>query len=53
MRHKQIAEIPKTFILIFETGDELLAGLKQFAVESPLHLQKRIDPDSGLALINL
>jgi hypothetical protein len=36
MRHKQIAEIPKTFILIFETGDELLAGLKQFAVERNL-----------------
>jgi uncharacterized protein len=36
MRHKQIAEIPKTFILIFETGDELLAGLKQFAVEQNL-----------------
>jgi predicted DNA-binding protein with PD1-like motif len=36
MRHKQIAEIPKTFLLIFETGDELLAGLNQFAVEQGL-----------------
>jgi predicted DNA-binding protein with PD1-like motif len=36
MRYKRIEEKPKTFILIFETGDELAAGLKEFAVEQKL-----------------
>jgi predicted DNA-binding protein with PD1-like motif len=31
MRSRLIAESPKTFVLIFETGDELAAGLKAFA----------------------
>jgi hypothetical protein len=33
MRSKQVQEQPKTFVLIFESGDELAAGLKQFAKE--------------------
>jgi uncharacterized protein len=36
MRYKRIEEKPKTFILVFETGDELAAGLKRFAVEQKL-----------------
>ncbi len=36
MRHKQIADEPKTFALIFETGDEIAAGLKAFAKEQKL-----------------
>lgn len=31
MRHKQISDIPKTFALIFDVGDEILAELKRFA----------------------
>ncbi|HZY62357.1 MAG TPA: PPC domain-containing DNA-binding protein [Edaphobacter sp.] len=33
MRFKQIDETPKTFILVFETGDELAKGLSNFATE--------------------
>ena len=36
MHHKQIATEPKTYIVVFQTGDELAAGLKQIASE--LHL---------------
>lgn len=36
MHYKQIAEEPKTYIVIFETGDELAAGLKQLASELKL-----------------
>ena len=36
MRHKQIATEPRTFALIFETGDEIAAGLQQFAAEQKL-----------------
>lgn len=36
MRFKQIEQEPKTFILIFETGDELANGLKQFAQQQNL-----------------
>lgn len=36
MRSKQVEQQPKTFVLIFETGDELTAGLKQFAKEHKL-----------------
>lgn len=36
MRFKQIETEPKTFILVFETGDELATGLKQFAQEQEL-----------------
>jgi predicted DNA-binding protein with PD1-like motif len=36
MRSKQIAEDPKTFALIFETGDEILSSLKSFAVAEGL-----------------
>lgn len=33
MRHKVIQEKPKTYVLIFDNGDELASGLKQFAKE--------------------
>lgn len=36
MRHKQVSENPKTFVLIFDTGDEILTTLKQFATEKEL-----------------
>lgn len=36
MRYKQISETPKTFVLIFAAGDEVLTGLKQFASEKKL-----------------
>ena len=36
MNFKQIDESPKTFILIFKTGDELAEGLRQFAKEQKL-----------------
>jgi uncharacterized protein len=36
MRHRLINQAPKTFALIFETGDELAEGLKQFATEQKL-----------------
>ena len=31
MRWKQIEDEPKTFVLIFDTGDEIASGLQQFA----------------------
>ena len=31
MHHKLIQEQPKTYVLIFDTGDELAAGMKKFA----------------------
>lgn len=33
MRHKLIEQTPKTYVLIFNTGDELAAELKRFATE--------------------
>lgn len=36
MKSKQIGESPKTFILIFETGDELAEGLLRFAEDKGL-----------------
>jgi len=36
MRWKQVEQQPKVFVLIFETGDELAMGLKQFAREQKL-----------------
>lgn len=36
MHFRKIDETPKTFILVFETGDELAAGLLQFAQEQHL-----------------
>lgn len=36
MRHKQISDTPKTFVLILNTGDEILTGLKQFASKQKL-----------------
>ena len=31
MRSKQVAENPKTFVIILDTGDEILSSLKNFA----------------------
>jgi hypothetical protein len=36
MRFKLVAQQPKTYVLIFETGDELASGLKKFAAEQKL-----------------
>jgi predicted DNA-binding protein with PD1-like motif len=36
MRHKLVEEKPRTYVLIFDTGDELAAGLKKFAKEQSL-----------------
>src|SRR5271170_7073686 len=36
MRSKRIEDEPKTFVLIFETGDEIASGLQQFAREQSL-----------------
>lgn len=36
MKFEQIDQAPKTFVLIFQTGDELAAGLAQFAEEQKL-----------------
>jgi predicted DNA-binding protein with PD1-like motif len=36
MRWKQIENKPKTFVLIFETGDEIASALQQFAREQGL-----------------
>jgi len=36
MRHKLLEERPRTYALIFETGDEVAAGLKTFATEQKL-----------------
>jgi predicted DNA-binding protein with PD1-like motif len=36
MRYKLVDEKPKTFVLVFETNDELARGLKEFASEQKL-----------------
>jgi uncharacterized protein len=36
MNFRQIDESPKTFILVFQTGDELAKGLSKFAAEQKL-----------------
>ena len=36
MRHRLINETPKTFAVIFETGDELAQGLQEFATRQNL-----------------
>jgi predicted DNA-binding protein with PD1-like motif len=36
MRYKLVEQNPRTYVLIFNTGDELAAGLKQFASEQKL-----------------
>ena len=36
MKHRLVDEKPRTFVLIFETGDELSDGLKRFAKEQNL-----------------
>ena len=39
MHYKLVDEKPKTFILVFETNDELARGLKDFASEQGLPSQ--------------
>jgi len=36
MKHKLVEEHPRTYVLIFDTGDELASGLKRFATEQKL-----------------
>jgi uncharacterized protein len=36
VRHKLVDHKPKTFVLVFETDDELSQGLKDFASEQKL-----------------
>lgn len=36
MKFKQVDQSPKTFVLVFETGDELAGGLSRFAQEQRL-----------------
>jgi uncharacterized protein len=36
MRYKRVEERPRTYVLIFDTGDELAARLKQFAQSQKL-----------------
>jgi predicted DNA-binding protein with PD1-like motif len=36
VKFKQIDEASKTFVLVFQTGDELMSGLKKFAEEREL-----------------
>ena len=36
MRHKLLEQNPKTYVLIFDTGDELAAELKKFAADQQL-----------------
>lgn len=36
MQYELIQQNPKTYVLIFETGDELAVGLKRFAAEQKL-----------------
>jgi hypothetical protein len=36
MKSKQIDQSPKTFILVFETGDELAKGLLEFTEQEKL-----------------
>ncbi len=36
MRYKEIAKEPKTYVVVFETGDELATGSKQLASELKL-----------------
>ena len=38
MRWKQIEDEPKTFVLIFATGDEIAGGLRQFAKSQGLRV---------------
>ena len=36
MQYKLLEEHPKTYVLIFDTGDELAAGLKRFASQQEI-----------------
>jgi uncharacterized protein len=36
MKFRQIDQTPKTFVLVFQTGDELATGLSRFAEEQQL-----------------
>ena len=83
MRSKLLEEAPRTWALVFDTGDEVMGPLAEFAreqelsasdfsaigghlieavvrptlevvlTESPAHLRRTKDPETGLALIDL
>jgi len=36
MRHKMVADNPKTFVIIMETGDEIVSVLQEFATSQKL-----------------
>jgi hypothetical protein len=36
MRSKQVVEVPKTYVVILDTGEEILSSLKQFANSADL-----------------
>ena len=42
MRWKQIEDEPKTFVLIFATGDEIASQLQQFAKDKRLRGSSRL-----------
>jgi hypothetical protein len=37
MQYKLLDEHPRTYVLIFSTGDEIAAGLKKFASDQAMH----------------
>jgi uncharacterized protein len=37
MQYKLLDEHPRTYVLIFSTGDEIAAGLKKFASDQTMH----------------
>ena len=45
MKSRQIDQSPKTFILVFETGDELAKGLLEFAE------RERLSAASSIAVL--
>ena len=52
MRFKQVSETPKTFVLIFRTGDELSSGLSRFAEEQNLSAAS-LEAVGGLSSVRL
>jgi predicted DNA-binding protein with PD1-like motif len=52
MKFRLIDQTPKTFVLVFQTGDELAKGLLQFAVEQRLSAA-RFEGLGGLSSVRL
>jgi predicted DNA-binding protein with PD1-like motif len=52
MNFKLIDQTPKTFVLVFQTGDELATGLSQFAEEQRLSAA-RFEGLGGLSSVRL